>query len=40
MSLSGKEMTTGGSIIMPMEIRPEATTISSTKSGIYSRNPI
>ena len=39
-SLKGKDMVTGGSINIPMDIRILATTISITIKGMYSMNPI
>jgi hypothetical protein len=38
--LNGSEMITGGSIIMPMDIRIEATAMSMIRNGTNSRKPI
>ena len=38
--LNGKEIVVGGSIIIPIDISTDATTISITINGIYIRNPI
>jgi len=40
MSLNGSETTTGGSIIMPIDIRTEATTRSMIRNGRNNKNPI
>ncbi len=39
-SLNGNEMSTGGSITMPIEVKTDATTMSSTRNGTYTRKPI
>src|SRR5437868_13965288 len=39
-SLNGSDTTTGGSIIMPIDIRTEATTRAMIRKGRNSRNPI
>ena len=39
-SLNGNEIITGGIIIIPIAIRIEATTMSITRNGTYSKNPI
>ena len=39
-SLKGKEIITGGSIIMPMDMSTEATTISMIKKGTNTKKPI
>ena len=38
--LNGNEMVVGGSIIIPMDISTDDTTISITINGIYITNPI
>ena len=38
--LNGKEIKTGGSISIPMDIRTEATTISMIRNGTNMMNPI
>src|SRR5258708_25809812 len=38
--LKGREMRTGGSIIIPIDIRTEATTMSIMRNGIKMMNPI
>src|SRR5581483_4745523 len=40
MSLNGSEMITGGSIIMPMLIRMDATAMSMMRNGTKIMNPI
>lgn len=40
MSLKGREMITGGNIIIPMAIRLEATIISMMRNGTKMRKPI
>ncbi len=39
MSLSGNEMVIGGSIIMPMDMSTEATTMSMTMNGKKIKKP-
>ena len=39
-SLKGKEIITGGSIIMPIDMSTEATTISMIKKGTNTKKPI
>jgi hypothetical protein len=39
-SLSGKEITTGGSVIILIDVSTEETTISSTRNGNAIKNPI
>jgi hypothetical protein len=38
--LNGREIITGGSIIMPMDINVLETTMSIIKNGIYIKKPI
>ena len=40
MILNGRDNTLGGNIIIPMEIKTEAITISMIKKGTYIKNPI
>ena len=40
MILNGIDIVVGGSIIIPIDISVDATTISMTRNGIYSKNPI
>ncbi len=40
MSLNGVEIMTGGSMIMPIDMRAEATTMSMMMNGMKSRIPI
>ena len=39
-NLKGRDTINGGSIIIPMESKTLATTISMTRNGMYMRNPI
>ena len=40
MSLKGSEIITGGNIIIPIDIKTEATTMSIIRNGTKIRNPI
>jgi hypothetical protein len=40
MSLRGNEMTTGGSVIILIDVSTDETTMSSTRNGNAMRNPI
>ena len=40
MSLNGKDIITGGNIIIPIDMRTDATTISIIRNGMKIKNPI